>query len=218
MRDTISRTRVVIFFGSDGTGKTTQAKLLTKRFNEEGYKVSRAWIRGRHSLAFLISQLLLKLGYKGYFIAPYAPGGKILDSRTLPGKRIWSLIEFVSVVPLIIRRVYLPLMLGRSVIAERYVIDTIVYDNYYIGSAFHSYARILSHMIPKDSLLVHLDARESDAMSRRLDDLVSRRFIEYQLESYRTMASRLQALSINTSVEGIEGTNRRILQRLSEKP
>lgn len=214
----ISKRRVVVFFGSDGTGKTTQAELLAKRFNEEGYKVSRAWIRGRHSIAFFISQLLLKLGYKGYFIAPYAPGGKILDSRTLREKRLWSLIEFVSVVPLIIRRMYLPLILGRNIIAERYVLDTIVYDNYYIGSPFRMYAKILLHMIPKDSLLVHLDASESDVMSRRVDDLVSKRFIEYQLESYRAMASRLHALSINTSVEGIEEANKRIIQRMVEKP
>lgn len=206
--------RVVVFFGSDGTGKTTQAGLLTEELNRKGFKVSRAWIRGRHSFAFFISQFLLKLGYRGYIIAPYAPGGKILDSRTLPEKRMWSFIEFVSVVPLIIGRVYFPLLLGRRVIAERYVIDTVVYNNYYIGSSFKAYARILLRMIPKDSLIVHLDASENDVMSRRLDDLVSRRFIEYQLENYRAIASSLHALSINTSVEGIEEASKRILQRM----
>ncbi len=207
--------RVVVFFGSDGTGKTTQAQLLMKEFRDRGYKVSRAWIRGRHSLAFFISRLLLKLGFKGYFVAPYAPGGKILDSRTLKGKRIWSLIEFVSVVPLIIRRMYVPLLLGYKVVAERYVVDTVIYNSYYLGSSFDFYARILMHMIPKGSLIVHMDASLNDVMSRRTDDLVSEKFIEYQLTSYRKYANVLHALSINSSALGIEEIRKEIERRLS---
>ena len=206
--------RVVIFFGSDGTGKTTQARILARELAQRGIKVSKAWIRGRHSLAFYLSQLLLKLGYQGFVIAPYAPTGKILDSRTLPGKRIWSLIEFISVVPLVIRRMYLPLLQGRSVIAERYVIDTIVYNRYYIGSRFDIYARILLHLIPKDSIIIHLDATEKDVFDRRKDDLMSRTFIEFQLRSYRSFARSLNALSINTSIESIDGASKLIRERM----
>lgn len=134
-----------------------------------------------------------------------------MDSRTLHGKWVWSFLEFVSVVPLVIRRMYLPLMLGQTIVAERYVIDTIVYNRFYLGSKFNAYARILLHMIPKGSFLIHLDASKNDVMSRRTDDMVSEKFISFQLESYRDFADRMHALSINTSNEGIDEASRRIL-------
>lgn len=208
--------KVIIFFGSDGTGKTTQANFLMRQLRLNGFKVSRAWIRGRHSVAFYLSQILLKLGYKGYFVAPYAPGGKILDTRTLHGKWFWSFVEFLSVVPLIIRRMYLPLYTGRRVVAERYVVDTVVYNRFYIGTCFDTYARILLRMIPSDSLLIHLDAPKSVVLSRRADDLVSEEFINYQLVSYRQFASKLHALSIDTSKTDIQSVSDQILRKVNE--
>jgi thymidylate kinase len=205
--------RAIVFFGADGTGKTTQARLLTKELGKRGFRVKRAWIRGRHTLAFLISHFLLKLGYRGYIIA----GIRVLDSRTLPGKKLWSMIEFASVVPLIIMRVYLPLLLGRTIIAERFVIDTIVYNDYYIGAPFKIYERILFRMIPSGSILVHFDASENDLMIRRPEGVVSKQFMKYQLERYRLIASRLQALSINTSEQGIDEANKRIMEEIFER-
>jgi thymidylate kinase len=202
--------KVVIFFGADGTGKTTQATLLLKRLGQEGLNASKIWIRGRHSLASCISALLLRLGYKGYITVPESLGGKILDTRRIRGKWIWSFIEFLSVIPLIITKMYGPLYLGRSIIAERYVIDTIVYNGYFLGSTFDGYARVLLHMIPKGAFLIHLDAFKEDILSRRAEDLISEAFIEYQLENYRKIAARAHALSINTSIEGIEQVSKNI--------
>ena len=209
--------RAVIFFGSDGTGKSTHAQLVIEELRRDGYKARRAWIRGRHSLAFLVSQVLLGLGYKYSLPQVGARGGKVLDSRKLRAKWAWSLLEFVSVVPLLIRRVYIPLRLGYCVVSERSVVDTAVYNGYFIGSPFDRYTRVLMHMIPRNSLIVHFDAEMSDVTKRRTGDILSEDFIDYQLKSYRVFARQLHAFSVNTSEESIDEVNTKILQKVYEQ-
>jgi hypothetical protein len=177
-----------------------------------GFKVRRVWIRGRHSLAFLVSQTLLRLGYRYTLPQAGAPGGRILDSRRLPAKWVWSLIEFASVVPIVIGRVYVPLAFGYRVISERSVVDTVVYNDYFIGGSFSRYSRILLHMIPRGSLIVHFDASRDVVMSRRKDDILTEEFIDYQLEKYKAYSRRLHALSVDTSVESVDEVNKGILR------
>lgn len=205
--------RVIIFFGCDGSGKSTQATLLMKELAQKGLKVKKVWIRGRHSVAFLISQIFQKLGYNGFSDNFEDDDVKLLDSRTLRPKWFWGLIEFLSVIPLVINRVYLPMYLGYYIIAERYVVDTIVYNNYFLGSAFSKYANVLLHMLPRNSLIIHLDASKSDIFARRKINLDLSRFIDFQLASYRKFASQLGALSLNTSTDSVSQTKLRILEK-----
>ena len=196
--------RAVIFFGADGTGKSTQAAMLLREFNDRGVKARSAWLRGRHSVSYLVSQFLIKLTRGSIITVGDNPQTRILDTRSLPGRWLWSLLEFVSVIPWMITRVHLPLLLGYRVVAERYVIDTVVWNGYFIGSSFKPYGRILLGMMPRDAVLIHMDAEREDVFSRRRGDILSEGFMDYQLVQYRLMASRLGALSINTSDMGIE--------------
>ena len=206
--------KVVIFFGADGVGKSTQAAMVLKELRRSGFRARRAWIRARHSLAFFFSQLLIKLGYGSFFARRNSPETKILDTRTLPAKWLWGLLEFVSVIPLIIIRVYIPLLLGYCVVAERHVIDTIVYNQFFIGDSFNVYAKILFRLLPKDALFIHLDADRQDVFMRREDDLLSKSFTDYQLMQYRFIATRINALSINTSSNDITEVSRIIIDAL----
>ena len=203
--------KAVIFFGADGTGKSTQAAMLLKEFKDRGLKASKAWIRARHSLAYVVSQLLIRMGYK-LTLTTQNSQRRILDSRALPAKWLWSLLEFISVIPWIITRMYLPLLLGYHVVAERYIVDTIVYNQYFIGKSFNIYAKALMRMIPKDALLIHMDAERQDVLKRRKGDIFSENFIEHQLKQYRHIASQLNTLSINTSNRSIEEVDRIIAQ------
>ena len=160
-----------------------------------------------NSLSYLVSQILLKLGYN----AAVRQGDiKVLDSRRLPEKRLWSFLEFVSVLPWILTRMTLPLLLGHRVIAERYVVDTAVYNRYFIGKEFSIYERVLLKMIPKNALLIHLDADKRELLERRKEDWPED-FLDYQLIHYKILASELGALSINTSNKDIQEAGRIII-------
>jgi len=206
--------KAVIFLGADGAGKSTQAEMVLKELRRSGFRARRAWIRARHSLAFFLSQLLIKLGYRSFFAERNSPETKILDTRTLPAKWLWSLLEFISVIPLIIVRVYIPILFGYCVVAERYVIDTIVYNQFFIGDSFNFYAKILCRLLPKDSLFIHLDADRHDVFMRREDDILPKSFTDYQLMQYRSIATRINALSINTSSNNISEVSRIIINAL----
>lgn len=191
--------KAVIFFGADGTGKSTHAAILLKELKRRGLKARKAWIRARHSLAYMVSQTLTKLGCKSTLTIQNSLKTEILDPRTLTAKWFWSLLEFLSVIPWIITRLYLPLLLGYHVIAERYVVDTVVYNQYFIGDSFNIYAKILLRMMPKDALLIHMDAEKQDILRRREGDVLPKNFIDYQLTQYRFLASKINALCVNTS-------------------
>jgi thymidylate kinase len=210
-----AKIRAVLFFGSDGTGKTTQARLLLAELRGRGIKSRKVWIRGRHTFSFAISMIMLKLGYGGFLLHAGAPGGKILDPRRIPGKKFWAFVEFASVVPLILVRFYIPRLLGYYIVAERYVVDSIVYNRFFLGSDFDPYAKVLLHMIPVDALSVHLDATRAEVLSRRADDTFSVSFVDYQLREYRRLAAALSALRIDTTKTSIEETSRLILERCS---
>jgi glycosyltransferase involved in cell wall biosynthesis len=210
----IAKAKNVQFVAQHGTGKTTQADFVMNELRKRGLRTRKAWVRGRHIFAFAISQVLLKLGYSSTIAQIGAPGGNILDSRKLPNKRFWSLVEFLSVMPLALTRVRIPLLLGYYVVAERYVVDTVVYNSYFLGRHFDPYGRILLLMIPKNSLLIHLDATEEDVLSRRKGDILSEDFVHYQLEQYRRLALKLKALSIDTSTNDIQSVSEQIAKWL----
>ncbi len=201
--------KVVILFGADGVGKTTQVKLLTAEYRRRGFKNVVCWLRGRHSLAYLLSKLLLYLGWPHIV---YERDLTFMDSRKLSSKRLWSLIEFISLIPIILTRFFYPRFKGYVVIAERYVPDTVVFNSFFIGKEFQPYSEILLRMIPPDSMLIHLDSYKEELIARREQDW-PKAFIEYQLKQYRLLARQLGAVSINTSVKSMMETHRKILAK-----
>jgi thymidylate kinase len=193
---------VVVFFGVDGVGKTTQANLLVAYYKEKTNRVQKCWIRARHSVAFFVSKILLTLGYSKTILNG---DNVVLDSRHLPFKTFWGFLEFFSVVPLILTRMVIPSFLGSVVISERYVIDTIVFNSFFIGHEFIVYNKLLLKMMPPNAILIHLDATESDIINRKNEDWPID-FIRYQLNSYRYFAEYLGATVINTSETSISET------------
>ena len=110
------------FFGPDGSSKTTLAKALVRELEDRGFNVRILWMRGTHTLASLLARLLSKFSSFRGFDNPYY--GISIPKNV---KRIWQLIEFVSVLPVLLIRFILPRLLGYIVIAERYLPDFLVW-------------------------------------------------------------------------------------------
>lgn len=210
--------RVIVFFGSDGAGKTTQARLLIRHLQFNKCRTRWAWLRGRHSLAFFIAKFFLKRGYFRKLRAPNGVFYRVFDPGLLPRfKRLWEVIEFLSVLPWIILRVHLPRVLGYTVVAERYVVDTVVYLSYWLGRDFlqHFTAKVLLSFIPQDSVLFHMDAETQVLLERSRNDTVTTDYILFQRESYRMLAEMLKATTIDTSRYNVEESFQIILNSLT---
>lgn len=176
------------------------------------------WIRGTHTLAFVLANIFVKLGY--YQIAEPSPGTKmkLFDPRLLPKlKTLWGLIEFISVLPWILLKVYLPMFLGYIIVAERYTVDTVVYLAYWLGPDFLQgfLTKVLLGFIPQSSVLIHLNAETQVLLTRIRDDIITRDFLVFQQQVYPMLSKKLGAVAIDTSKLGVKETFRSILELLS---
>lgn len=143
---------------------------------------------------------------------------KVFDPRLLPRLRsLWGIIEFISILPWIIIRVYLPRIFGYTVVAERYVADTVAYLGYQLGHDFlQSYlAKILLNFIPADSVIIHLDAETRALIERLRYDTATKDFIVFQRKIYQILAKTLGAITIDTSKYNIKETFQQIIKVLN---
>ena len=174
--------------------------MLVEELKRNGIKTRKLWLRSLHTLAFMISKLamhLLHLDSVYEFRAKY--------SHKPSFRRIWYVIEFISILPIIMLRFRLPLICGYTVVAERYVIDWIVSLSYVSHNELmldNLLARTVLKFIPKGSTLIYIDAPYEVIYSRgrRID---SREFIEFQRSLYGKIARLLNATVVDTSDKNI---------------
>jgi energy-coupling factor transporter ATP-binding protein EcfA2 len=204
----------IAFFGPDGSGKSTQATLLIEYLRSRKIKVKKVWIRSPHTLAYLLSRFLVKVGYYRSDLTPYGLQQKTLSLPNNVGfKYLWYLIELASIGPLILFKVYIPMSLGYTVIAERYVVDTIVNIAYYandlkfLGSHI---AKLFLRLIPRDACLIHLDSDYLTIQSRRGRAVDSSSFIEFERLAYDSLKNLVSAETIFTSCLDIAQTSKKI--------
>ena len=200
MRSLNNFPRAIIFFGPDGSGKTTQANMLISELNRKGIRNKKLWLRSLHTLAFLISRAsmyIMKLDDIYQLRTKY--------SNHTAFRVVWYFIEFVSILPLILAKFYLPLLQGYVIVAERFVIDWVVSIAYATNnpSLVDSwFASFVIYFIPKQSVLVYIDAEYSSILSRRgAED--SSESIEFQRTCYSKFAHKLHALRIDSSNKNI---------------
>ena len=156
----LKRKRILVCFtGIDGTGKTTHATKIVKRFKKMGIPCQYVWCNWvpRISYPFMALIYLITGGYrrKDYH-----------KSRIL--RRIWNYIVIFDFIYLYLLKVKLPLLIGKNVVCDRYVYDMIadlIYDGLYSERA----SKILLKLVPKPDLVFMLDVPEDISYLRKKD-------------------------------------------------
>lgn len=214
--------KAIVFFGPDGAGKTTLAQLLVSYLQSNGCRSRITWMRARHSLAYVLAKFFKKLGY---YRVVKSPNGRvsyyIFDPSLFPKLRgLWYLIEFVSILPWIITKVYLPKMLGYIVVSERYAVDTVVYLGYWLGDDTMDgfLAKVLLNFIPRDSVLVHMDADTNVLLGRRPEDFINKDYIVFQRNAYKAFAKSLNAITVDTTSCSVEENFQNVTRHLDVHP
>jgi thymidylate kinase len=226
---------VVAFFGPDGAGKSTQAELLIEYLQQNGLRVKKAWIRSVHTFAFLLWNIFRKLNLlsgqsdiaRGMQMRPAVSYvnetsyGAVSAITTSPpilvgsvSRLIWSSIEVISVIPVILLQVYLPLSRGYVVVAERYVLDSVASIAYFLADAnfIDSWnARLLMKLVPRNTVFIFVDADYQTILHRRGETAGPIDYTEFHRQVFNRLANRMGAYRIDTTKLSIEAAHEKIV-------
>jgi len=237
-KDDDSFPRVIAFFGPDGAGKSTQARLLVGYLKSRGFDVKQAWVRSVHSFTFLIWVLFRRLGllhqrsdipFQGIAkpaisylredpygaVSPISMNPPIL--RGPVSRLIWSTIEVASIIPIIMLQVYIPLLKGQHVVAERYVVDSVTTIAYFVNDPNFirsPFAKILLAFVPNGTVFVYVDADYDTIVERRGRVAGPYEYTLFHRQIYNKLTPIVGAIYVNTSKVSIYETHQRILNSI----
>jgi len=209
------RPPLVCIVGNDGSGKSTLAKiareLLEARTGEAtvvwaGYKMvmSRPGVR----LVQWVSSLREQDARAEY--GRYHRGLQRLSRRRI---LFWPylallLAEYVVQLQWKVRR---PLLLGRSVVTDRYIFDTVVgiAGNYQLGIRVEkALLRLLGFMVPRPDLVFFVEVPDEVALERK-PDIPARGYLLARREYYHALQDWYDVLSLD-GTEAIASLRERI--------
>lgn len=128
------------------------------------------------------------------------------------------MIEFISILPIILARYVFPRLLGYLIIAERYIPDFLVWvstttnDTEYLKCLE---ARFLLALSSKAEVKIHVTASKGELLRRKGNEL-NEKFLDKQLILYEKMARLLNAYEINTTGKSISETLRKAMTIIAE--
>lgn len=168
---------LICFVGMDGSGKTTLAKYLVKTMAQEGIRYK--YVYGR--LEPFILKPFIMIGRKIFLRGNNMFEDYTQYSNTKRGamKRnsflLWiykNILLFDYSLQLLFK-VRLPLMLGKNIICDRYVYDTVItdlsVDMNYSTSEIRDLIKRFFYIIPTPDLVFLIDLPEDIAFQRKSD-------------------------------------------------
>jgi len=205
---------MILFFGPDGAGKTTLARMLKRYLMKQGkYKVKVSWIRGTHTLALIIASFFSKFNSMKGVDNPYF--GIKIKRRD----RIWQFIEFISLLPRILIEYYIPHKIGYVVVGERSPIDSLVWiiattrDPQFLKTIYGKFLLGFSNSANK---LVFVTAKQDILVKRRMSEGINTTFIETQVFLYEKIYKILVEGSLRAKVYRLDTSDKNVYESFAE--
>ena len=186
----------ICFIGTDGSGKSTLAHTIFAGLKSKKIRVKKTYGRHQH----MLSRLAIVLGRRLFLknVDMFGNYDKYLrDKRGVYKKsslaiRLYIFLLIIEYFTQVVFRITIPLKLGFSVVADRYVYDTIINDIAVDqGLSFDDIKEMLTRYwlyIPRPDATFLVDVPESIAISRK-NDIPSISYLEIRNRMYKQLAS-----------------------------
>lgn len=194
--------KFIYITGCDGTGKTTQAHLLIDRLRSQGIKTKHVWLR----FPFLFSIPLLSYAHwRGCSWYEETDGFRhgywdFRQSWLLRTCLPWTLLFDAALASIF--HIHLPLLLGKVVVCERYVIDMLVDLSLASGDP-HLHRRLpgqfFYRLLPRHASIFLLELDAATIRQRRRDLRADWRLHD-RLHAYSILSDDLSL----TTLDGIK--------------
>lgn len=195
---------LICIIGTDGAGKTTQARNLQEYLESRGISVKYTWGKfGSKYTKAIIEFIKQTLSLSGKDMENHESRSEtknsFLDNRVV---RVTYLVYVLTAYYLqLLRRVVIPLYTNDVVICDRYVHDTIVdlmVDYEYSGDRGRQLLAILFVALPQPDRLVYIDISPEVSLERK-DDIPTEQYIVDKKNAYTELLADIE-------VEAIDGT------------
>lgn len=177
--------------GIDGSGKTTAAKGITEELNSFGIDSKYVWGKHRPVLLYPFYRLAQIIflqdedAYEDYQSHTDTKHSAIDDHPVLV--RIYLSVMLVDQLLQLVFKIQIPLLLGQTVVCDRYVFDTVIVD---IASDFGftdektmQWIHLLMKFAPMPDYVVLIDVPEETSLERK-DDIPSVEYLRQRRDRY----------------------------------
>jgi dTMP kinase len=209
----------ICFTGIDGTGKTTQAKKLANNLSSKGtkskYVYARFIPRITRVIIFFGNLIFLKKENTTSYSERKNSKRKLLSKHFVLSK-IYYKILFIDYRIQIFLKIDMNLLLGNSIICDRYLYDTIITDVAIdLGlNADEIFQLIINKLnsYPKPDIVFLLDIDEEISYSRK-SDINSIEYLKDRRKSYLSIGNKLKNFIIIDSNRDINLLENEILEK-----
>jgi dTMP kinase len=212
---------VIAICGVDGSGKSTQVKLLEKYLSQKGFKVKRVWFRWVAFLSYPFLALCRFLGYTRWRTVARS-NVKYAERRFYLNKalaKVWPWLFAIDTFINFIFRIKFRKILGYVILCDRFIPDVLVdlmCETRDFRLPRRVVGRILLSLVPGDSKLVIVDVREKTAYTRK-NDIPSLVYLKERRKLYLYLARVLNIPIVNGEMK-IHEVNTAILRLLKIIP
>lgn len=202
--------------GIDGVGKTTHVNLILEHLREKGIKCEYKWLRFHHYLSIPLLAFCRVAGYTR--VSTLGGTQKCSYHEFHRSKLVSTIYPWILLADTVISttfKVYIPMMLGTSIVCDRFVYDTLI-DLATATKDSHIHnklvGRLFLNLIPNNSKFVMLTLNKQTILSRR-SELKDDTTFDERYELYKSFEDIFDIAVVDNG-DSVEKVNELIISHL----